>query len=119
MSARHLRVATPDERSYIVARTQLASPGRPYVVAECTPGALVSPPPGLETFTRGQMQKHRMLKDALRAWDEQDDTLAGRERAARARLTETRRTRAMRMHPSGREDTMRLIGPLESRGSTA
>jgi len=113
MSARHLRIATPDERSYIVARTQLASPGRPYVVAECTPGALVSPPPGLETLTRAQMQRDRLLKDALAAWEGLDDTLAGRERTARARLTESRsRARARAMHPSSRPDTMRLTGPI-------
>ena len=83
--ARHLRVVET-ERSYVVARTSLVVPGRPYVVAECAAGAVASAPPGLEMMTRGAMLRDASLRDALAAWEAHDDGLMRRDESARGRL---------------------------------
>ena len=83
--ARHLQVVAP-ERSYVVARTRLVVPGRPYVVAECAAGALASAPDGLEMIGRSAMLRQPSLREALEAWDAQDDSLMRRDDQAGERL---------------------------------
>lgn len=83
--ARHLRLVEA-ERTYVVARTSLVVPGRPYVVAECAAGAVASAPPGLEMIARSGMQADPSLREALAAWEAQDDGLMRRDDDARTRL---------------------------------
>lgn len=83
--ARHLRVVEA-ERTYVVARTKLVVPGRPYVVAECAAGALASAPPGLEMIGRSIMLGDPSLRNALTAWESQDEDLMRRDETARSRL---------------------------------
>lgn len=95
--ARHLRVVGP-ERSYVVARTKLVVPGRPYVVAECAAGALASAPEGLEMVGRSAMLRQPSLRDALEAWEAKDDSLMRRDEEAADRVSRTVR----RVSPSER-----------------
>lgn len=94
------------ERSYVVARTQLVVPGRPYVVAEVAAGALASAPEGLEMIGRSAMLRQPSLREALEAWDAKDDELMRRDDEATERLGRATRTvspseRAARAaHPS-------------------
>lgn len=126
MSARRLHVVEERvDRVYVVARTRLVVPGRPYVVSECVGDALVSAPPGLETFTRPQMRREPSLASALEAWEEHDDSLERRERQARGNLSrslpaQSTRARAQAMHPSnlGRAtDIRRAIPPAPEWGA--
>jgi len=104
-TARHLRIIEQGH-VYLVARTVLVTPGRPYVVAEVAPDTLIEAPPGLERLTRSEMTRADDLAAALGAWSDGDDALARRESDARRRLTAaprpaSRAERAARaMHPS-------------------
>jgi hypothetical protein len=84
--ARHLHLVAP-ERTYVVARTRLVVPGRPYVVAECAGGAVASAPDGLEMIARSTMLRQPSLREALEAWEAQDDGLMRRDEGAGDRLS--------------------------------
>lgn len=93
------------ERVYVVARTRLVVPGRPYIVAECS-GAAFPDAPGLERYRAGAMEQDPSLREALRAWRESDDSMGRRDASARGRLFQPPRLpsstelSAREMHPS-------------------
>lgn len=102
-TARHLRIIDQDH-VFLVARTMLVTPGRPYVVAEIAPDTIVESPPGLERLTRQEMARAGNLTGALEAWTDGDDSLLRREADARRRITprpmSERERSARAMHPS-------------------
>lgn len=112
--ARILRLVDP-ERCYVVARTRLVVPGRPYIVAECAAGAAASAPEGLEMVDRSGMLGEPALREALEAWEARDDGLMRRDEEATERLRRairpvTASERAARAaHPS--TIAKRLSGP--------
>lgn len=94
------------ERTYVVARTRLVVPGRPYVVAEVAAGALASAPEGLEMIGRSAMLRQPSLREALESWEAKDEGLMRRDDEATERLSRASRAispseRAARAaHPS-------------------
>ncbi|MDQ3991763.1 MAG: hypothetical protein M3245_05580 [Actinomycetota bacterium] len=111
----HLRLVTeaPPERLLLVVYTRVHHAGTPRVVAECADlGPDISASRAdARMLTRSEMESDPALAEALRAWDERDDTLLVQDferirQSARAAsppppdLDEVGRERSRRMHPS-------------------
>ena len=105
--ARHLQVVreAPQGPAYVVARSQHARPGTPFVLAHCADRAVAAifALAGQEVHTRAEMESDSGLASALAAWDRGDTRLFERERSARAafRTPEQREVlRSIGRHPS-------------------
>jgi hypothetical protein len=72
-------------RYYVIHRSELVEPGRPYVLAECAEellaGLAADVAPDLETVSETSMREDPELASAMSAWQAQDDSLCDRERA--------------------------------------
>jgi len=106
--ARHLHAVqdTPHEgAAYVVARSQLAAPGAPFVLAQCADRAVAAifALAGQDVHSRAEMEREPALRPALEAWEAGDSGLFEQERNARAvvRSPEPReRMRPIGQHPS-------------------
>ncbi len=106
--ARHLQVVRddPEEGSaYVVARSEHATAGAAFVLAQCADRAVaaVFALAGQEVHGRDEMERDPGLARALAAWDAGDHGLFERERTARAAFTgpdERERMRPVGRHPS-------------------
>lgn len=105
--ARHLRLVEdrPEETSaYVVARSQIAEPGTPFVLAHCADRAVaaVFALAGQAVHSRSEMERDTALRRALDAWDTGDRGLFERERTARAAVSRPESRERMRSirHPS-------------------
>jgi hypothetical protein len=104
---RHLQIVReePQGSAYVVARTQNARPGTPFVLAHCADRAVASifALAGQEVCSRTEMERDPALAQALAAWEADDHRLFDSERAARSALRGPERRETMRMigrHPS-------------------
>jgi hypothetical protein len=101
MSVARLRpvAQVADGPSYLIRRTELDSPGTPYVIAAFAEPALAQACMTLGTELHGRegMESDPALSDALQAWAAGDGTVRTRERAARALFGEPI---GRRWHPS-------------------
>ena len=84
--ARHLRpVVTPSEGpTYVVARTGLAHPGTPFVIATSIDRGLAERCAFVdgEAYDRNEMLADPSLAAAMNAWESGDHSVYRRERAA-------------------------------------
>ena len=104
---RHLRSVpdSPDGAAYVVASSQHVRPGAPFVIATCIDRAVaaVFALAGQRVFTRQEMERDPALAEALRAWEDRDESLFQMERRARATFGREERKeslREVRWHPS-------------------
>jgi hypothetical protein len=85
--ARHLRPVndTPEEVTYVVARSAHVRPGTPFVVAACVDDAALEllVMTGHESYSAGHMRRRPELRQALTAWEADDHELHRTERRAR------------------------------------
>ena len=105
---RHLRPVeeAPEGSAYVIARSEHARPGMPFVLAECADRgvAVVFALAGQEVRSRTEMESDRLLGEALTAWESGDRTLFERERSARMAfrpaVPREERLRPVATHPS-------------------
>ena len=101
--ARHLHAVRDEPKgpAYVVARSRLARPGAPIVLAHCADRAVaaVFALAGQEVFSREEMESDPRLAEALARWDADDQRLFELERTARAAFRPER----------PRDDTMRAL----------
>ena len=105
--ARHLQIVreAPQGPAYVVARSEHARPGTPFVLAHCADRAVAAifALAGQEVHTRDEMERDPGLASALAAWDGGDTRLFEQERTARSAFRTPEHREVMRSigrHPS-------------------
>jgi hypothetical protein len=100
---RHLRLLPPlpEGPTYVVGRTRHATPGTPYVVAQCVDEvAAVLALAGHETYRRDRMLAEPALTEALERWEAHDHRAHTRERTAGAAFRRIPSSLRSSPHPS-------------------